>query len=199
MPGRRKQASRAPSKRKQEKQASNEPMCERAPGLPRPTGHAVGGQHAIPPHPAAPVVIVRYMEGRQGNRKVKLQSITEDGYPTGTACDGLTYIADARAPWPGRLSELLLQPLDLPLKLLPLVFPLDSLLLSRKAVCWDTSQMLAGHSASPGCTHLPPKGRGLHEVGGGDSLLRCGLLRPALPFHTHVTTQGMGSESRGTL
>lgn len=193
MPGRRKQASRAPSKRKQEKQASNEPTCQRAPGLPRPTGHAVGGQHAVPPHPAAPVVVVRYMEGRQGNRKVKLQTIAEDGYPTGTACDGLTYIADAWAPWPGRLSELLLQPLDLPLKLLPLVFPLDSLLLSRKAVCWDSSQTLAGHSFP--WLHPPPAAEGEGAARGRGrgqpAQTRTAAASTSLPHACHYPGNGL--------
>lgn len=44
---------------------------------------------------------------------------------------GLTYVAvtEARGPWPGCLAELLLQPLDLLLEVLPLPLPLHRLLL----------------------------------------------------------------------
>lgn len=133
------------------------------------------------------------VHGRQKSKpKGKTSKRRRERPPQGTTWDRRTYATDAGAPWPGRLPELLLQPLDLPLELLPLVFPLDSLRLSGEG---------SAGTARPGSTHLPPKGRGLHEVGKGDGPLgRCPpawplVLRPALPFHARGPARGTGPES----
>ena len=51
-------------------------------------------------------------------------------------------VTKARGPRPGRLAELLLQPLDLLLEILPLPLPLHCLLLSRGAAYSHVSQHL---------------------------------------------------------
>lgn len=83
-----------------------------------------------------------HIQGRKNCSTGKSLEHDAEHYPTGRARVRLTYVADTRAmgPRPGRLAELLLQPLDLPLELLPLVFPLDSLLLWTEAVCSDVSE-----------------------------------------------------------
>ena len=78
---------------------------------------------------------------------IKLTSIVENSSPRlgrQGRVGRLTYVAVTKAggPRPGCLAELLLQPLDLLLEILPLPLPLHCLLLSRGAAYSHVSQHL---------------------------------------------------------
>lgn len=111
----------------------------------------------------------------------------------------LTYLAAAGAPGPrpGRLSEPLLQTLDLPLELLPLVLPLHGLLL------WGEGQR-PGDVGRPDGHSTSPPGRKGDGVGSGEKTARSDAdvqgashTAPGLPLPTRVHGPGWGLPATG--